>query len=587
MLGKVMVLEEARARLSQKPQWDLVVLDAPATGHGLAFLKVPLAASAAVPVGPVGHNARRVLAMLRDPARTALVVVAIPEEMAVVEAVQFHRLAAAEVGMEPAAMVLNGCHERRFTDEDEAEVLRLTAEGADGDIAPDVPLMAALRAARRQIRRRKLTRFYQARLRRSLDTPLVSLPFLFREALGLEDVRAARPEARGRLMPSRLSAAATLERALATKRILVACGSGGVGKTTTAAALALRAARSGRRVLVCTIDPSRRLATSLGLNQLTGKPRAIEIARLTPPPARGGALWAMVLDVKSTFDALVARHTPDAAARERILGNRFYRHVSAALAGSHEYMAMEKLLELSADERWDLVVLDTPPTRHALDFLEAPDRLVELPRHEHPAVVPASLLRGRPADAEGGDAHRGHRLPPGRPLPRPAVPPGPVRVLPGLREHVRWLQGARHEGARAAARAVLGLRDGGGPDRARARGSPLLPPAAHGEADELRRFRREPRAHRPRARGPLAPPGAQPASPRSWRRASPRRCASSRCWPGSSGGRWRGWRWTPASGPCSCPSSSRTSTTCAASPSSASSSSRGAPARARAKAASR
>ena len=178
-------------------------------------------------------------------------------------------------------------------------------------------------------------------------------------------------------MPSRLSAAATLERALATKRILVACGSGGVGKTTTAAALALRAARSGRRVLVCTIDPSRRLATSLGLNQLTGKPRAIELARLSPPPARGGALWAMVLDVKSTFDALVARHTPDAAARERILGNRFYRHISAALAGSHEYMAMEKLLELSADERWDLVVLDTPPTRHALDFLEAPDRLVD------------------------------------------------------------------------------------------------------------------------------------------------------------------------------------------------------------------
>lgn len=189
VLGKIMVLEEARARLSQRPQWDLVVVDAPATGHGLAFLKVPLAASAAVPVGPVGHNARRVLAMLRDPGRTALVVVAIPEEMAVVEAVQFHRLAAGEIGMEPAAIVLNGCHERRFTDEDEAEVLRLTAEGADGDLEPGVPLPAALRAARRQIRRRRLTRFYRARLRRTLDTPLVSLPFLFREALGLEDLR--------------------------------------------------------------------------------------------------------------------------------------------------------------------------------------------------------------------------------------------------------------------------------------------------------------------------------------------------------------------------------------------------------------
>ena len=178
-------------------------------------------------------------------------------------------------------------------------------------------------------------------------------------------------------MAARLSPAGTLERALAERRILVACGSGGVGKTTTAAALAVRAARSGRRVLVCTIDPSRRLATSLGLNQLSGRPRPIDLSRLSPPPARGGALWAMVLDVKSTFDALVTRHTPDAAARDRILGNRFYRHVSAALAGSHEYMAMEKLLELGGDERWDLVVLDTPPTRHALDFLEAPDRLLE------------------------------------------------------------------------------------------------------------------------------------------------------------------------------------------------------------------
>jgi anion-transporting ArsA/GET3 family ATPase len=156
--------------------------------------------------------------------------------------------------------------------------------------------------------------------------------------------------------------------------VLIACGSGGVGKTTTAAALALRAALDGRRVLVCTIDPSRRLATSLGKGQLSGRPRAIDIKAFAP--ARGGALFAMVLDVKGTFDALVLRHTPEGPARDRILKNRFYHHVSAALAGSHEYMAMEKLLELASDDRFDLVVLDTPPTRHALDFLEAPDRLL-------------------------------------------------------------------------------------------------------------------------------------------------------------------------------------------------------------------
>ena len=168
--------------------------------------------------------------------------------------------------------------------------------------------------------------------------------------------------------------AETLAAELRDGHILVVCGSGGVGKTTAAAALGLRASLQGRRVLVCTIDPSRRLATSLGLAQLSGKPRALDLRRFDV--ARGGALFAMTLDTKSTFDALVERHAPNEAAKKRILENRFYREISAALAGSHEYMAMEKLLDLSADERFDLVVLDTPPTRHALDFLEAPDRLM-------------------------------------------------------------------------------------------------------------------------------------------------------------------------------------------------------------------
>ena len=162
--------------------------------------------------------------------------------------------------------------------------------------------------------------------------------------------------------------------ALAEKRILVVGGAGGVGKTTTAAALGLQAAMQGRRVLVCTIDPARRLATSLGLEQLTGKPRRLDLQRLAPDAA--GEVWAMMLDTKRTFDALVERYTSDESARDRILQNRFYTHVSTALAGSHEYMAMEKLLDLHAGGRFDLIVLDTPPTRHALDFLEAPDRLM-------------------------------------------------------------------------------------------------------------------------------------------------------------------------------------------------------------------
>ena len=175
-------------------------------------------------------------------------------------------------------------------------------------------------------------------------------------------------------MARRPSPAEALSAALLERRVIVVCGSGGVGKTTTAAALGLQAALRGRRALVCTIDPSRRLATSLGLTQLSSRPRAIDLRPLAP--GEGGAMSAMVLDTKSTFDALVMRYAPDEASRKRILENRLYQKVSAALAGSHEYMAMEKLLELSADERFDLVVLDTPPTRHALDFLEAPDRLM-------------------------------------------------------------------------------------------------------------------------------------------------------------------------------------------------------------------
>jgi anion-transporting ArsA/GET3 family ATPase len=189
VLGKIMVLEDARKRLSREPLYDLVVVDAPATGHGLAYLKVPLAASRAVPVGPIGHNARRILSLLRDPKRTALVVVAAPEEMAYVEAVELARAAEDEVGMKPRALVLNGCHERRFSDEEEASVRRLAAAGPSGELEPGVPLEAALRAARRQVRRRKLTRFYRDRFKRALAAPLVSLPFLFEESLGVAELR--------------------------------------------------------------------------------------------------------------------------------------------------------------------------------------------------------------------------------------------------------------------------------------------------------------------------------------------------------------------------------------------------------------
>jgi len=162
------------------------------------------------------------------------------------------------------------------------------------------------------------------------------------------------------------------------KRIAVCVGSGGVGKTTVAAALGLQRALRGGKVLVCTIDPARRLANALGLAALgnveTRVPEhAFRDAGLEPR----GQLFAMMLDVKRTWDDLVARHAPDRAGRERIYQNRLYQQLSGALAGSQEFMAMEKLYELATERDYDLIVLDTPPTAHALDFLEAPDRVLD------------------------------------------------------------------------------------------------------------------------------------------------------------------------------------------------------------------
>ena len=184
VLGKLMLLEEERTGWPRRPRFDLIVVDAPATGHALSFLKVPVAASNVAPVGPVGHNARRILSLLRDPARTALVVVAVPEEMAVVEAIELAASARKELAMETSAVVLNACHERRFTAAQEMQVLALAAAELPGRLAPGVPAAAALALARHHIRRRKLTAFYLKRLQKAMDAPIVTLPFLFDERLG-------------------------------------------------------------------------------------------------------------------------------------------------------------------------------------------------------------------------------------------------------------------------------------------------------------------------------------------------------------------------------------------------------------------
>ncbi|MCQ8836287.1 ArsA family ATPase [Streptomyces malaysiensis] len=152
-------------------------------------------------------------------------------------------------------------------------------------------------------------------------------------------------------------------------RIVVCCGSGGVGKTTTAAALGVRAAERGRKVVVLTIDPARRLAQSMGIDALDNIPRRVEGIG-----GDGGELHAMMLDMKRTFDEFVEAHADPERARA-ILANPFYQSLSAGFAGTQEYMAMEKLGQLRARDEWDLIIVDTPPSRSALDFLDAPKRL--------------------------------------------------------------------------------------------------------------------------------------------------------------------------------------------------------------------
>jgi anion-transporting ArsA/GET3 family ATPase len=196
----------------------------------------------------------------------------------------------------------------------------------------------------------------------------------------------------------------TIREVLTDAAVVLCCGSGGVGKTTTAAVIGLEAAAAGRRVVVVTIDPARRLADALGLPEgLASSPRRIEAAtsghdRTLPTrnerTSEPGELWAMMLDTGATFDGLVRRYAADAEQVDRILGNRFYRNLASSMSGTQEYMAAEVLYELHHDDRFDLVVVDTPPSRHTLDFLDAPAVLSRFLDHK--------LFRLLMAPARGG-----------------------------------------------------------------------------------------------------------------------------------------------------------------------------------------
>ncbi len=175
---------------------------------------------------------------------------------------------------------------------------------------------------------------------------------------------------------------------VATADVIICCGSGGVGKTTTAAAIAMQAAEIGRRAVVITIDPARRLADALGVpGELNNEPLRLD---LDAP----GELWALMLDASSTFDGLVLKYAADDNQAQRILANPFYRNVASTLSGTQEFMAAERLHALYADERFDVVIVDTPPTRSALDFLAAPRTLTRFLDHTLFKLIMLPARRG-------------------------------------------------------------------------------------------------------------------------------------------------------------------------------------------------
>ncbi|MHB8329154.1 MAG: ArsA family ATPase, partial [Acidimicrobiales bacterium] len=173
--------------------------------------------------------------------------------------------------------------------------------------------------------------------------------------------------------------AGSLAGLLTSREIVVACGPGGVGKTTTAAAsAAMAAARIGGKVLVLTVDPARRLADALGLEGIGNTERRVPDQAFTDAGIKPmGELWAAMLDTKESWDALIRHHAPDARTRDEILANPLYRNISSRFVQSHDYIAMERLFEIHGEGTYDLIVVDTPPTRNALDFLDAPERMAD------------------------------------------------------------------------------------------------------------------------------------------------------------------------------------------------------------------
>ncbi len=358
LLGKIREVLKRTRGTAREPRYDLIVLDAPATGHALSLLALPRTVLKTVPAGPLRKLALDVDALFSDPARTALVAVAEPAELAARETEELVAGARHAAGVATALVVVN-----RIGRGGREDVLLKREPGVPLVEVPEIeddssesPFFSAF-----------LTTFEETL--RSSAPQRGSRPKRSTPASGRESKKALSffpPD------QPHLDLAPWLDR----EKLIVLAGPGGVGKTTLSAAVGLAAARRGRRALVLTVDPARRLAQALGLDARdarSGEPVAVN----APGLPRDGRLFALQIDPKATFERLLARvASPDALAR--IHRNRLYAGLVDSLPGVLEYMGVEALHEHAVDPDFDLVVLDTPPASRGLDFLAAPDRMVEL-----------------------------------------------------------------------------------------------------------------------------------------------------------------------------------------------------------------
>jgi anion-transporting ArsA/GET3 family ATPase len=362
LLGKARELFRRKKSTKAAPRYDLLVLDAPATGHARSLLSLPRTLLRTTPAGPlrkVGTDVDRILA---DPAAAALVVVAEPAEFAAREAEELSESAKRDAGLSTMLVVVN-----RIGRSGRPETLPATA-------LPilRIPEIETFEEARSPNGDDGATAFFETFLstfEENLSAPSRS---------GAAEAASSRPEREMDDLSAPVPVSRRLDLApwLTEAPLLALTGPGGVGKTTLAAAAALAAARRGRRALVLTVDPARRLAQALGLPE-GGRKRAEPVEVPAAGLPRGGSLHALQIDPKATFESLLARFAPPASVK-RIRENRLYAGLVDSLPGVLEYMGVEALYEHSQNGAFELIVLDTPPASRGLDFLAAPDRMVEL-----------------------------------------------------------------------------------------------------------------------------------------------------------------------------------------------------------------